>query len=244
MTLTAEHAVVLAGSAGPMTVHVRRPAGTARGTLILAHGRNGAAAAPHLVPILAAATERGLVTVAPDLCHSANNDSAGAACDFTMAAHLADVATVVEWAEAAEPACPRLLAGHSMGAYAALRLAARHPAHLRGVLAVAPVISGTALFAARQAMGPDALPALFQEVAAAHDEWPRHDLAAVAPLVDVPVAIIVGADDAVTPPAHAHRLAGWLGTRAHVDVIPGEPHSPLGPAYVASVGHALDRLLG
>ena len=113
---------------------------------------------------------------------------------------------------------------------------------LCGVLAISPVISGQALIEARRAMGPDALAALRAEVPGAFDEWPAHDLA-LLPAPRVPAAIIVGAEDALTPPAAAHSLARWLGRCLSCDVIAGEHHCPTGTAYAESIYAALGRLL-
>ena len=237
--------VTLAGSAGPMRVHLHRPGGTPRGTAIIAHGRNGAADAPHMVPLIAAAVARGLTVIAPDLCHSAHNLSAGTAETFTMADHYADLATVADYAvDAAPGGAARILVGHSMGGYAVVRLAADgHRWGPTGVVAVSPVISGAALIAAREAQGPEAVAMLRRELPRALDEWPAHDALAVAGAVRAPSAVIVGVDDTVTPPAHAAALAAALGRCVWHDVVMGEHHCPLGPGYAASTGTAFDRIL-
>lgn len=235
------------GSAGPMVVHRYRRSASA-GTAVVAHGRNGAADQPQMLPIVDACLDRALAVVAPDLCNSGANDSAGGAADFTMAAHIADVRTAMAFAAEVEPVRrgePLLLIGHSMGAYAAVRIAAEAPpGTVSGVLAVSPVISGRALLAARQAMGGGALAALQAELPGAVTEWPQHDLATIAAGFKVPCAIIVGADDTLTTPRDAQTLASLLGTNTvYFDVVPGEHHCPLGKDYARSVGAALDRLL-
>ena len=238
----------LRGSSGDMLVHCYRRGGRTSGTAIVAHGRNGAADQPQMLPVIDACLERSLAVVAPDLCNSAANRSAGAAADFTMAAHLADVAAVVDFTMREAPAeadAPFLLIGHSMGAYAAVRLAADGPAKRpTGVLAISPVRSGAALLAARRAMGPGAIAALGTELPGAFAEWPQHDLATVAADLAVPCAIIVGADDSLTTPRDAEALANLLGANTvYLDVVPGEHHCPLGKDYARSVGAALDKLI-
>ncbi len=239
---------ILRGSAGAMRVHRYRRHAAPAGTALVAHGRNGAADQPHMLPIIDACLERSLAVVAPDLCHSSANDSDGDSADFTIAAHLEDVRTALAFAREAEalaPMAPLLLIGHSMGAYAAVRLAAEAPAGtIAGVLAVSPVVSGRALIAARRAMGPDALAALRAELPGALAEWPQHDLAPIAAGLAVPCAIVVGADDTLTTPDDAQALAALVGANCvSLDVVPGEHHCPLGKDYARSLGAALDRLL-
>ncbi|RAI03183.1 hypothetical protein DLJ53_01260 [Acuticoccus sediminis] len=239
--------VPLDGSAGPMWVHVYRPSETHVGCAVIAHGRNGAAGAPHMTPMIGAALKRGFTVVAPDLCCSAHNASAGDAGDFTMAAHHADLCRVVDFVAAEEPGEPgqaRVLVGHSMGAYAAVRIAAEgHRWEPTGVVAVSPVISGAALIAARKAQGGDALAALSRELPGALDEWRTHDVIPGAGNVRIPAAVVVGADDTVTPPADAAKLANALPRCVWRDVLPGEHHCPVGPDYMRSMGTAFDRLL-
>ncbi|GAB5375831.1 MAG: hypothetical protein AcusKO_22930 [Acuticoccus sp.] len=242
-------AATLEGSAGRLRVHGAAPAGAAAGAVLVAHGRNGAADQAHITPVVAACLARDYWVAVPDLCYSAANDSAGPAAGFTMTAHLADVRTVLDWA-AAQPAWatggPRIAAGHSMGAYAVLRLAAETAAAgtITGVMAISPVIAGRALIAARERMGPHALAALSAELPGAFAEWPRHDMMPLASRITQPAAVIVGADDTLTTPQDAKTLADALPNLVHSAVLGGEHHCPLGADYAASLAVALDRLTG
>lgn len=237
----------LAGSAGEMIVHVFLPRGPAAGAALVAHGRNGAVSQDHIRPVIEACLERSLAVIAPDLCNSAANESAGTVAEFTMEKHVADVRTVLAAAPTLAPWSPReprLIIGHSMGAYAAVRLAAEAaPGTLTGVLALSPVVSGRALIAARRAMGARAIAELRAEVPTALEEWLRHDLSLLARKVKCPAAVIVGEDDTVTPPADAALLASWLPHLVWHDTIPGEHHCPLGKDYARSIGVALDHLV-
>lgn len=238
-------AITLPGSAGAMTVHQAAPMGAARGVALIVHGRNGAADQGHIRPVVDACLSAGLAVLVPDLCHSAANASGGAAGDFTMAAHLADARAALAYARTLplwQGGPARLLIGHSMGAYAVARLAAE-ASDVTGVLALSPVISGTALLAAREAMGPAAIAALRQELPGAFDEWPAHDALPAADAITCPTGIIVGADDTLTPPEDARILAGRLRRLVHFEVLPGEHHCPLGAGYAASLTAALAHLL-
>lgn len=237
---------MLEGSAGAMAVHVYEPTGRATGCALVAHGRNGATDQAQIVRMIDACLSRQWRVYAPELCHSAANESAGEARRFTMAAHTADVRTVLSWLAAlGEDAAPdkMVLLGHSMGAYAVIHAAASAPQpKVSGVIAVSPVVSGSALLEARQAMGEAAISMLRDELPQAFEEWPTHSLADIAPRVSVPAAVIVGADDSITPPADAMTLAGWLTDCVWRDVIPGEHHCPTGEAFSHSLAAALDRI--
>lgn len=245
--------VTLPGSAGDMAVHIHRPSGPVSGAALVAHGRNGSADAVQIVPIIAACLARGLTVVVPDLCQSNGNASAGDGTLFTMADHHADTAAVLAFcAETLPDAANRILIGHSMGGYAVVRLAAEayDPAHgsaqgwaPTGVIAVSPVVSGNALLAAREAMGPQALTILREELPHAPDEWPGHDALPFAARLAIPAAVVVGSEDTVTPPADAARLAATLPGCVWHDVVAGEHHCPVGAAYQASIGTALERII-
>lgn len=236
----------LEGSAGPMTLSEFRPEGVLAGVAVVGHGRNGATDQPQIRCMIEACLRRRWQVFAPDLCHSAGNESAGAADAFTISGHTADVAAVMIWLKqhrAGHAAKAVVMLGHSMGAYAAVRAAAdAEPGEVGGLIAVSPVISGTALLKARRAMGEAAIQALRNELPHAFNEWPQHDLAAVAPKVSVPAAVIVGANDTITPPADAKMMAGWLPMCVGCDVIQDEHHCPTGIGFSRSLDAALNRI--
>lgn len=294
--------VVLPAAAGPMPVDIARPARLSGRLAVVAHGRNGAPDQPQIGPLIGACLARGCTVLAPHLGHSAANAGAGAAGDFTIAGQIADLGAVLGWARQARADLGwtqggALMLGHSMGAHAALRLAAGELAtpagelasvaagefaapagglagavvgvvaapaggiagvvaapaaevaaelagEIAGVVAVAPVVSGAMLLAARRRMGPAALAALLAEVPGAARDWPAHDLIPLAPRIAVPVAVIVGADDAITPPADARLLADALPDLVAFDVLAGAHHCPLGADYARSIAAALDRIDG
>jgi pimeloyl-ACP methyl ester carboxylesterase len=105
-----------------------------------------------MTPIIAACHSIGLGTVAPHFRNSNANLSDGTSQSFTMEGAVADLSDVVEWLQSEGFSPPVLVAGHSMGGYAALRLAAEKP-EVSAVLAIAPVTSGARLIAAHRAHG-------------------------------------------------------------------------------------------
>ena len=244
------HTFALPGTAGdgPIIVDLLQPYGTSKGVALIAHGRNGAPDQPHMLPPLDACRARGLFVVAPRLGNSAVKGSVGAAGDFTMAGHFADVAVTLGWLRRSRSNAlgnsPLTLIGHSMGAYAIARLAAETgAAEVAGLVVLSPVISGRRLIEARRRQGPEALAALAAELPGAMEEWPKHDLMPLAAQLAMPIGIVVGADDMITPPSDAHALARKLPNLIALDILPGEHHCPVGSAYARSVGKILDLIL-
>ncbi|MEL6766668.1 MAG: alpha/beta fold hydrolase [Pseudomonadota bacterium] len=242
-TLGADHSRISLFMAPSMGDH-------ARGLAVLLHGRNGAPDQPQIIEAVAALARHGFTVLVPALPCSAPNaaeDTAGGTADqFTMTQHYEDAARVLDWAgkggaaALGAPPGPLLAVGHSMGAYAALRLGAERGAKAVGaVLAISAVVSGEAILAARAAMGPAALEALEREVPGAVAEYAGHDLGPLAPQLTQPTAFLTGTRDGLTRPGDVARFAELLPA-PFVATIPDAEHCPSGPAYSV----ALDRALG
>ncbi|MEL6198482.1 MAG: alpha/beta fold hydrolase [Pseudomonadota bacterium] len=203
-------------------------------TSLVIHGRNGAVDSDHMRPIIEALRAHGAVC-APDLRFSDANGSEGTGRGFTLSQHLDDARRVLDSLRSSEHDEPIMMAGHSVGAFAALSLAAEYGAAVVcGVLAVSPAISGQALLAARAAMGPGALAALNDEAPQAAADYRRHDLLPKASSIGQPVALLVGEDDGLTPPSDVSRLADALPRVVGHEVIPGVHHCPVGAAVEAA----------
>ena len=178
-----------------------------RRTAIVAHGLHGSPDQPHMLPVIAACRNAGLGVIAPNLRNSNANCSDGNSQDFTMAGAVADLAEVLNWAEIEAQGPIALVAGHSMGGYAALRLAAE-TSRVPAVLAISPVTAGSLLIKAHEA--DNSLDLLGREVPRAREEWPFHDLTPLAAKITQPVALIVGALDHLTHVAHVAALRDKL----------------------------------
>ncbi len=157
-----------------------------------------------------------------------------------------------------------VLGGHSMGGYVALRLAARRPGRLLGLImvdsraeadseegrtrrdaAIATIRDrGGSTFLDEfvpNLLGPSTrarAPRFLSDLRAIAAEVPDHVLAGciagmrdrpdssgLLPALDVPALVVVGQEDAVTPPDAARAMAGAL-PRATLAVITGAGHTP------------------
>lgn len=215
---------------------------------ITAHGRNGAARAPHMQKLIDAYRSRGYVVVSPDCCASAWNDSAGNEADFLLENHVRDVRRTVDWAVANAKALGWSgdhlgLCGHSMGAYAVARLAANEYAgRVAHLLLVSPFTSGVRQIEAREKYHPDGIANLRRDVPRALDEWPRHDIFTVIDRLTLPVAIFAGAKDIVAPPENVRELAERLPSLPLYRQLPEASHCLEGGDYQTELIDAIAQL--
>ncbi|MGH6672907.1 MAG: alpha/beta fold hydrolase [Xanthobacteraceae bacterium] len=206
---------------------------------VVAHGRNGAPDQLQMIPIIAACRSIGLGVVAPHCRNSNANCSDGTSQTFTMEGAVADLREVLDWVGTEGFAPPTLVAGHSMGGYAALRLAAER-SEVGAVLAVSPVTSGTRLLAAHRAHG--SLDMLDREVPEARAEWPLHDISGLAAKITQPAALLVGSLDHLTQVPDVAALRAQLPNVVFWRVLEDEPHCPVGTAYPVELSAAMKCL--
>lgn len=232
-----------------MSVRVVRPVGPANGRLVLiSHGRNGAAEAPHIGIIAEPYLLRGYTAVIPDLCASHHNGSAGTGDDFTIGLHVRDTRRALLWAmaEATDLSCdPDLvaLAGHSMGGYAVSFLAATEfRTRVRHVLAAAPFTSGRRQLEARARLHPQGVDSLRSELPRALTDWPQHDIFAVIAQLSMPVSTVVGVLDTVTPEENVLEFNLMLPLAVDHVVLDGAHHCLEGGPHTAVLTAVVDRL--
>lgn len=215
-------------------------------TVLLIHGRNGAAQQPQIAALAEAYVRRGWTVVAPDLPFSAASPGLGAPEQATMARHLGAAAEVLRWLEERlnsrrSATAPLALCGHSLGAYAIARLGETRRG-LHHLCAVSPVVSGRHLLEARAAMGGDALRVLRQEVPDMYATMADESCAEALSRVAAPVAVMTGALDGITPPAHARAYFAAAPGGCFFSVLPGLHHCPAGPVLARAMRAALDAV--
>lgn len=209
-----------------------------RRTAVVAHGLHGAPDQVQMTPVIAACRAAGLAVIAPNLRNSNANRSDGNSQSFTMTGAVEDLAAVLNWTQRRAPLA--LVAGHSMGGYAALRVAAETP-DVPAVLAISPVTSGRLLIKAHEDDG--SMDLLDREVPRAREEWPLHDLMPLTARITQPVALMVGALDHLTQVAHVAALQEKLSNVVFWRVLHAEPHCPVGPEYAPALAAAVKCLL-
>lgn len=207
---------------------------------LVLHGRNGAPEQPHIEAIVSAYRRRGLASVVPELPHSAANPGSGEPAALSFRGQAIAVRRVAEWLAGQAPGRPVAVAGHSLGAFAAPRVAETLP--LAHVLAVSPVVSGQALLEARRSMGPEAVAALAAEAPALRAEMTAATAVPAIAALAVPVAVVTGAEDALTPPADARTYLAAAAQPRFFAVLPGQDHCPVGAATDTVLDAALIAL--
>ncbi|ODN70260.1 alpha/beta hydrolase family protein [Methylobrevis pamukkalensis] len=229
-----------------MSIDVFQPEGVrAEKVAVVIHGRNGNSDSPHMMKVVRPYLRRGYAVVSANLCASEWNGSAGTGADFTIGQHLRDARRVVQWTlDNAEDQGWRtdglVLAGHSMGGYAVLRLAAEEfEGRIAHVLAVSTFTSGARQIEVRRALAPDGIEVLARECPRALDEWPTHDILALADRLTLPVGIVAGRGDMVTPPANCKELFDLLPDGICYLVMPEAQHCMEGETSEAVIEAAL-----
>ncbi|MCD8496732.1 MAG: alpha/beta hydrolase [Alphaproteobacteria bacterium] len=213
-----------------MSVLVYKPAQSDSQKLAFVHhGRNGKADAPHMLPVIKAYLRQGYTVIAPNARYSAANDSAGEARDFTISAHTEDLARSIEWAKSNTEilgwdGISFALAGHSMGAYAATYLAATdYKDNTEHVLAISPFTSGERQIEARRSH-PNGIEFLQRELPQAMAEWPTHDIFTVIDNLTMPVSVLVGEIDNITPSYFVADFYNRLPNPGTMEIVKGQHH--------------------
>jgi pimeloyl-ACP methyl ester carboxylesterase len=144
--------------------------------------------------------------------------------------------------DAAGVTAPCLVIGHSLGAAVALQLALSHPRRVAALALAAPSArvgaAAAATWRARAAALRAAGGAASSSLADATDAVAEgYDLRSALRTLRAPALLLVGADDALTPPRGAADMAAALPA-ATLEVLPSVGHEVLCDA----VPHALRRL--
>lgn len=230
-----------------MTIEVWRTEAPSARLAVTAHGRNGAARAPHMQKLIDAYRARNYIVVSPDCCASAWNGSAGDEADFLLENHVRDVRRSVDWAIANAAilgwtGAHLALCGHSMGAYAVARLAADdYAGRVAHLLLVSPFTSGVRQIEAREKYHPDGIANLRRDVPRALDEWPRHDIFTIIDRLTLPIAVFAGAKDIVAPPENVTEFVEQLPSPPIYQMLPEASHCLEGGDYQVELLAAIDR---
>jgi pimeloyl-ACP methyl ester carboxylesterase len=191
--------------------------------VVAVHGWGGNRA--DLLPLARLLHERGVHTVLIDArCHGDSDDDTYAA----LPRFAQDLEAALDWSRE-QPTLRgtgRVLAGHSVGAAAALLAAARRP-EVRGVIALAPFAHPRWLM--ERFFRAHHVPAFLIPAALRYIEWViGHRFDEIAPVhtvrrIRVPVLLVHGEHDRVVPPSDARAIADGL-SHVRLSLIPQAGH--------------------
>ena len=211
---------------------------TPRGTVLLAHGRNGAPDQAQIAEIAEAYLARDWRVAAPELPNSIALQNSGPPEEVTFSRHAQATAEVWAWLVRQWPDTPQALAGHSIGAFAIAQLAGAAP-EAHHLLAVSPPISGMVLLSAREAMGLAAIEAVQREAPLFYAEMPLADAAPSLARSNAPLAVVTGAEDGLVRLHDARIYFTTAPNGRFFGALPDEHHCPAGGACAQMLAAAL-----
>lgn len=220
----------------PVPVVISTPSAHPAGTLLLIHGRNGSPDQPQIAGIAEAYLTRNWRVVAPELPHSAALPDSGPPENLSMEGNWRTAGQVLAWMRPQWPG-PLAIAGHSIGGYAVAMLSTEPDLH--HLLAVSPVLSGQRQLDARRSLGPQAMAELEREAPVYRAELETADGSVPLATSTVPAAVVTGTADTVVTLDHARAWFDAAPGARFFGALPGQPHCPEGPDYLAMLAAAL-----
>jgi len=220
-----------------MVVHVY-PADNAKAPLaLIAHGISGSVESPVAQRLSAVFRRMGHRVIVPDMRNNIN-DSGGSIDDFTFEQHASDFADAAEWVRTTWANRPTVIAGYSIGAYAAVRLAADAPLEYQKLVLVAPVVSGDFYLQVLEKNLPQGWAEwkrsgiatfgndrnmLFEMKFPDNASWRQASALSDAHKISMPTVVINADKDFLVPPEHMAALRHHL-PRATMSTAQGADH--------------------
>ncbi len=226
-----------------MYLRLEQPAGERRGLAIIQHGYSSSMDAPHIRAMARTFQDNGFTTLSLDATHSFNA-SDGDLEGNTIETHLHDLYDAIDWAREQEWfSAPFALAGHSLGGYTVLHYAQENPEDISLLFPCSAVTSGRKLAEAFERNLPEGVfeewkSKGFMEVESWDGSGKRgrrpfswlagmegYDALERAPLLAMPVLMVVGSEDIPTPVDHQLALYSLLPSEdKEMHILPGSDH--------------------
>lgn len=223
-----------------MNVWVDGPVDAGAPVAFIMHGFSGNVKQPVVQAMTRAFRDNGYITVCIDATNSLNS-SGGALEKAHWTNHENDLADAIAWARTqAWFREPFALAGHSMGGAAVMSYAAANADAVKMLVPAAAPVSGALYFKALEQNNPQHLKdwrdrgyytITFNNQAHkrlwdhTHDDYMRHDMVRDAAGLTMPVLLVAGGVDGLTPPWTMKALHDAIpGARKEFHIINGAPH--------------------
>ena len=214
------------------------------GCAFVEHGLGGMKEQKHIMAMAGTLFANGYTVVNFDATNSIG-ESEGKYENATMQLHYEDLVDVISWAKTHEwYQEPFVLAGHSLGAYAAAQYAEDYPAEVKAIFPFAVVVSGKHSFHATEKFEHEKLkawkdtgwtmrvsnskPGTELHLPWSHmEERLNHDLEPKASNLTMPVLLVVGENDGPCPPEHQELFLEMIpeSTPKELHIVAGAPHT-------------------
>ncbi|MDO8592736.1 MAG: alpha/beta hydrolase [bacterium] len=227
-----------------------------RGLAFVMHGLGGFKEQPHIQTFARAFKNNGYTVVLFDATNSIA-ESDGKLEDATLTNYYEDLEDVIGWAgEQSFYEEPFILVGHSLGSMAIALYAEKYPQKVKALAPVSTVVSGELLEQtpdfkkigqAWQEKGvreweSSSRPGVMKRLNWSHVlDIRKYNLLPQAGKLTMPVLLLVGDQDEVTPLEHQKLLYEKLPGRKELRIVKGAPHTFLAREHLEEVKEIMRR---
>ena len=229
------------------------------GLVFVMHGLGGFKEQPFVKTAASVFKGNNFTVVTFDVANTIG-ESEGDYANANVTNYLLDLNDVISWAKKQdwyrEPFC---LVGHSLGSSCSLHYAARHPQKVLAVVPASTTISGKVTLkrynpnelkewraTGWQAVESNSKPGVMKKL-----NWPQFEADSikydVIPLVNkitMPILMIVGSRDTITPPEDQKFLFDKLPGKKELHIIDGGPHTFRDKQHLNQIKKIINNWLG
>lgn len=220
-----------------------------KGLAFVMHGLSGNKDQKHIRTFISAFLESGYTVVSFDTTNT-YGESEGLPEDATTTNYLEDLEDVTTWAQNEkfyhEPFC---LAGHSLGAFAVALFTQKYPQKIKGLAPISTPVSGQLSAESKEKNSLEqwkkdgykitpsrTVPGLMKKIKwTEFEDRLKYDLLPQANKLSMPVLMLVGDHDTVTPPEHQKILYDKLPEKKEIHIIKNAPHTFTDPDHLAEI---------
>lgn len=229
-----------------------------KGLAFIMHGLSGNKEQPHIVAIADSFREKGYTVVRFDTTNTFG-ESDGKYENATVTNYYEDLEDVIGWAKL-QPwyTEPFYLAGHSLGGISIILYAEKHPEEIKGLAPISSVVLGklsikmskhSKILEDWQKTGwreeRSSRLGLVKRLPWSHmEDRLKYDVFPDADKLTMPVLLIVGDSDDVTPYEHQKLLYGKLLGEKKIHVIKNAPHTFNDPKHLEEINKILSNWIG
>lgn len=231
-----------------------------KGLAFVMHGLGGFKEQTHIQAIAETLREIGYTVVRFDTTNTLG-ESDGNYEDATMTNYYEDLEDVIQWTEVQKwYQEPFVLVGHSLGATSVALFAEKFPDKVKALAPISVVVSGKLSIEAQKQDDPEEFkkwektgwlekesrsrPGVMKRLKWEHMiDRLKYDLLPDINKLTMPVLLIVGENDAGTPPEHQKILYDALPGEKELHIIKGAPHTFYDAMHLAEIKQIFHRWL-